>query len=139
MEKPQFVSEHIYHLYNRGVEKRDIFLDRHDYLRFIHDLFEFNDTESVLPSNVRFALRNPRGAAERHLQQCLEVRPPNREGNFRKAKRLIEVLSYCLMPNHFHLMVRQVEEGGITKFMQKLGTGYAMYFNQKYERVGGLF
>ena len=43
------------------------------------------------------------------------------------------------MPNHFHLMVRQLQEGGIVKLMQKIGTGYVMYFNQKYERVGGLF
>ncbi len=77
MEKPQFVNDYMYHLYNRGVEKRTIFLDNRDYFRFMHDLFEFNDSENVLPSNVRFILRKPRGVVEHHLQQSLEVGPLN--------------------------------------------------------------
>ena len=52
---------------------------------------------------------------------------------------MIELMTFCLMPNHFHLMVRQKVENGITEFMRKLGTGYTNYFNQKYERVGTLF
>ncbi len=139
MTKPQFTTDHIYHLYNRGVEKRDIFLNKQDYLRFIDDLFEFNDREAALPSNVRFILRKPRGVTEHHLRHCLEVQPLNRKLNHIGTKHLVEILCYALMPNHFHLMVRQLQDGGISKFMQKLGTGYTMYFNQKYERVGGLF
>ena len=47
MKKPQFLNDHIYHVYNRGVEKRDIFMDDHDRFQFIHDLFEFNDENLV--------------------------------------------------------------------------------------------
>jgi len=54
-------------------------------------------------------------------------------------KLLVEILVFCLMPNHFHLMVKQKVNGGITLFMRKLGTGYTNYFNQKYKRVGPLF
>lgn len=126
MQKPQFVEDHIYHVYNRGVEKRNIFLDKKDYLRFIHDLFEFNDEESVFNTLYYF---NPKS---------MEVQPQYiRE---RKARKLlVDILVFTLMPNHFHLLVKQKKENGIARFMQKLGTGYTMYFNRRYERVGGLF
>ena len=111
MKKPNFISGNIYHIYNRGVEKRDIFMEDLDYFRFIHDLFVFNNIDAVLP---------------------MEIQPP-------KRKLMVEILAFALMPNHFHLLIRQKEKEGIVKFMQKLGTGYTMYFNQKYERVGSLF
>ena len=57
----------------------------------------------------------------------------------RAGDPLVEIVAYCLMPNHFHLLIRELEEGGISKFMQKLTTGYTMYFNKKYERNGALF
>ena len=134
MHKPPFVEDEIYHIYNRGVEKRNIFLDDEDYLRFIHDLFEFNDGNAVLSSNVRFSLRRPSQVKTIHLNKCLEVGPPN----IKKRKLLVEILVFTLMPNHFHLILKQKAENGIVKFMQKLGTGYSMYFNKKYKRVGGL-
>lgn len=120
MRKQQFVENEIYHIYNRGVEKRDIFLNAKDYYRFIHNLFEFNNEKPAL--NARYK------SYESH-----EVRP--RE----PRKLLVDIFIFTLMPNHFHLLIRQRKENGIVKFMQKLGTGYAMYFNQKYERVGSLF
>jgi putative transposase len=116
MRKPQFINERIYHIYNRGVEKRDIFMDIKDYFRFIHDLFEFNDKE---PAGKYFKMNVNNVARKRNL--------------------LVEILSYCLMPNHFHLLLRQIANNGITNFMKKLGTGYTMYFNEKYDRVGSLF
>lgn len=51
----------------------------------------------------------------------------------------MEILSFCLMPNHYHLLLRQKADEDVTQFMQKLGTGYTNYFNRKYKRVGGLF
>ncbi len=138
MQKPQFVNNHIYHIYNRGVEKRNVFIEDKNYLRFIHDLCEFNDTASAIPSNVKFSLRNPSQIDSTNLEHCLEVEPLNSEK--RKTKKpLVEILAFCLMPNHYHLLVRQFVDNGVVKFMQKLGTGYTMYFNQKYERVGPLF
>ncbi|MBU2263515.1 transposase [Patescibacteria group bacterium] len=136
MQKPKFVENQIYHVYNRGVEKRSIFLENNDYLRFIHDLFEFNDVSPALESNIRFSHRNPSSVNSLRLEQCLEIGSPNKPN---KRKFLVEILIFVLMPNHYHLLLRQKKENGIIKFMQKLGVGYSMYFNQKYERVGPLF
>ena len=62
---------------------------------------------------------------------------PGKDNHVRK--QLDEILVFTLMPNHFHLLLRQKKTNGITKFMQKVCTGYAMYFNRKNERVGGLY
>ncbi|MDI6821152.1 MAG: transposase [Patescibacteria group bacterium] len=124
MQKPKFVEGQIYHIYNRGVEKRKIFLDKQDHLRFIHDLFEFNDEEAVINTSYHFNIKT-------FQKNTIKERG--------KRKLLVEILIFTLMPNHFHLLLKQKKENGIIKFMQKLGTGYTMYFNQKYERVGGLF
>jgi len=124
MKQIEFVNNEIYHIYNRGVEKRDIFLGRKDKFRFMHSLFEFND---------EIAARRP----------MYEVGLRKIEGNqirIRKIKKpLVDILVFCLMPNHYHLLLRQREDGGITKFMRKLGTGYTNYFNLKYKRSGFLF
>lgn len=127
MQKPRFVENKIYHIYNRGVEKRDIFLNENDYLRFIYDLFEFNDEDSVFNTTYYFNSKS-KEIESRHLEKERKSR-----------KLLVEILIFTLMPNHFHLLLRQKKENGIVKFMQKLGTGYSNYFNKKYERVGGLF
>jgi len=121
-EKP--VTGEIYHIYNRGVEKRDVFLSDKDYFRFVHDLFEFNDIHPTI--NLSF-----------HFDETKEVGLPKIKR--RERKLLVELMAFCLMPNHFHFIVRQKRDSGITEFMRKLGTGYTNYFNQKYERVGPLF
>lgn len=127
MKKPQFIENEIYHIYNRGVEKRNIFTEDKDYFRFVHDLFEFNDENPA--SNMTYYF-NPKS---------MEVQPPYLKKEKNPRKLLVEILVFCLMPNHFHLLLRQKQKNGIVKFMQKLGTGYTMYFNKKNERVGGLF
>jgi putative transposase len=121
MKKPVFENGGMYHVYNRGVEKRNTFLDDHDYFRFLHGLYEFNDKHPA----SRFS----------------EVEPPNYRKEFviKNREVIVEVLAYCLMPNHFHLLIRQITEEGIVRFMQKLGTGYTNCFNKKYDRVGHLF
>lgn len=120
MNRPQFVEDEIYHVYNRGVEKRKIFLNNKDYFRFIHGMREFND-------------KNPTENTLYYLSKSyIEVSPRYREP-------LVEILVFVLMPNHFHFLLKQKQENGISKFMQKLGTGYTMYFNKKNERVGSLF
>lgn len=116
-----FINEY-YHIYNRGVEKRLIFLDNPDYNRFLALLYVCNSKKQVLmrntfPSGVSFKLFD----------------------GFSKGESLVDIVSYCLMPNHFHLVLRERVEGGISLFMKKLSTGYSMYFNKKYERSGGLF
>jgi len=124
LRKTNLVSGEIYHIYNRGVDKRNIFIDDKDRIRFIHDLFEFNNEEASLKLNY-FCENNS------------EVGLPNIDRKERKI--LIEILAFCLMDNHFHLLVRQKGDKGVTEFMRKLGTGYTNYFNNKYERTGALF
>ncbi|MFH1838328.1 MAG: transposase [Candidatus Kuenenbacteria bacterium] len=128
MYKPQFVDEEIYHIYNRGVEKRKIFSDDKDYFRFIHNLFEFNNEDSIFNTNYYLTCNNKNYKID--FQNLKERKP---------RKLLVEILVFTLMPNHFHLILKQKKEGGIIKFMKKLGIGYANYFNKKYKRVGGLF
>ena len=125
LRKTALVSNEIYHVYNRGVDKRDIFMDDEDRFRFIHDLYEFNNSNPVL--NLGINLKN----------KFNEVELPYIKKEPRKP--LVEILVFCIMDNHFHLMLRQVTENGITEFMRKLGTGYTNYFNKKYERSGALF
>ena len=125
MQKPQLVNNEIYHVYNRGVEKRKIFLEEADYLRFIHDIFEFNDS-------------NPAQRFYMPASQFSEVGLP-KIGQREPRKFLVEILAFCIMPNHFHLMLKQKVDDGIAKFMHKFGTGYANYFNLKYKRSGTLF
>ncbi|MCF7835733.1 MAG: transposase [Candidatus Marinimicrobia bacterium] len=130
MANPTFVENKIYHIYNRGVEKRKIFMDDKDYFRFIHDLFEFNDQNNVPNINYYFDTKTM-SVESRHLKK--------QKAEKRSRKLLVEILAFTLMPNHFHLLLRQRVEGGISKFAQKLGAGYAKYFNTRYERVGSLF
>lgn len=113
----------LYHLLNRGVEKRDIFMEDHDYLRFVHDMWEFNDID---PTSHAI-----------HTFKHLELRTPNFPQKMRTA--IVDVHAWCLMKNHYHLLVSETAEGGITKFLRKLNIGYAMYFNEKYKRQGALF
>ncbi|HUD02640.1 MAG TPA: transposase [Candidatus Paceibacterota bacterium] len=108
-----------YHVFNRGVEKRDIFSDTDDLNRFLEGVRAFNSL-------------NPIGSLFEHrFQKDVQL------GS--STPKLVEVVCYCLNPNHFHLLLKQVSEKGIQKFMQKLGTGYTNYFNEKYKRSGGLF
>ncbi|MDO8676913.1 MAG: transposase [Candidatus Azambacteria bacterium] len=117
MRKQKLVTDNIYHIYNRGVEKRRVFMDERDYLRFTNNLAIFNDTRSVL--NAKYRAKEIAMADSR--------------------KSLVDILAFCLMPNHYHLLLRQKEDGGISQFMNKISVGYTNYFNLKYTRVGSLF
>lgn len=115
--KPEgFINGEYYHIYNRGVEKIDVFRGERDYRRFLKSLAEFNTSE-------------PAYKIDRANQKGLSV----------DKKPYVEIIAYCLNPTHFHLLLKQVVESGISEFMRKLGTGYTMYFNKKHERVGALF
>lgn len=120
MNKPTFVENEIYHIFNRGVEKRIVFQTKKDYARFLHDLENFNTEERVINTS----------------RELSEVKPRSAKGS---KEPLVEIVAFCLMPNHFHLLLRQKAEHGISRFMQKVCGGYTMYFNKKNERVGSLF
>ncbi len=135
MKKPPFVENQIYHIYNRGVEKRDIFVDSQDYIRFIHCLFVLND-QFVFKNFNRIPMSE---VGPNSLERGGEIEISNIQNRRKSRELLVEILVFSLMPNHFHLMIRQLVDGGVVKFMRKLGTAHAMYFNQKYNRVGSLF
>lgn len=119
------ITGEFYHLYNRGADKRKIFTSKNDYERFVSILYLSNNTKNIRFENIQ---RGKRGQAL--LTKVFEVE---------RDEALVSIASYCLMPNHFHLLVRQNMDGGITRFMQKLITAYTMYFNSKHERNGVLF
>lgn len=105
-----------WHLIGRGVDKRDIVLDDKDRVRFIHDLYVFND-QNPTPNFIL----------------------PHRHENLRKRKMLVDIHTFCLMNNHYHILVTERVEGGISLFMLKLNMGYTKYFNERYERSGALW
>lgn len=115
--KFSFAHGEFYHIYNRGNSKQIIFRDDYDYQHFLKLLYIANDVDN-------FKLR--------------DLSDQNTFDNMR-AEQLVAIGSYCLMPNHFHILMTQHTDNGISKFMQKVGTAYSMYFNAKYERTGGLF
>lgn len=106
------IAEQYYHVYNRGVEKRTIFMNDKDYVVFLNLL-------------------------KRHLDD----RPHKdaRGNDYKCLYKQIELVSFCLMPNHFHLQVYQVDPGSMTTLMQSICSSYTKYFNKKYKRVGPLF
>jgi|SRR3989339_150421 len=124
--REKFEINGIYHLYNRGVEKIPIFRDDFDRVRFLEILDEFNYEES-------FSL------SLRQIRDLKKISSSRNDILKMRGERLIKLVSFCLMPNHYHLLARQCIENGVTKFMRKVNTGYAKYFNSKHERSGGLF
>lgn len=132
--KPRrFEIGRIYHIYNRGADRRKIYLKTQDYHRFILALELFNSVEKI---NLWTLFRaQSRGGADPPLfgNRLQELREKRSSG-----KRLVDLLAFALMPNHYHVILQEIAEGGISKFMQKIG-GYASYFNLQNERAGSLF
>jgi putative transposase len=116
-----------YHIYNRGTDKRKIFLLREDYERFLSLLYLSNNVDPVRIDNIRH-LKSQQGLTL--LEAALKSK---------RNQLLIDIGAYCLMPNHFHLIARERVDGGMSRFMQKLTTAYTMYFNIRHERNGALF
>lgn len=120
MKKIELVSGCYYHIYNRGVDKRCIFMDEADYRRFVNYLSDFNTLNCVTNYSYR---------GQTSIEQRTSI----------KKEQLVDVVSFILIPNHFHLILCQLVDNGISKFMQKIETGYVMYFNKKNERTGRLY
>lgn len=115
-----------YHVYNRGVASQPTFSNQKDYERFLLCLsyYRFKDLQ----------LR---------LSKLLQVHKDEREkilSNLKTADdKTVDLIAFCLMPNHFHLLLKQISDGGISKFMKQITDGYTRYFNTKHQRVGPLF
>lgn len=107
----------MYHVYNRGVDKRVVFSDKVDFHRFHHCLSLFNATEpvvSVFSSSFR-------------------------DQQSKVTDALVDIHAYCLLDNHFHLLLSQRVDGGISEYLKRLAGGYTGYFNDRHERSGSLF
>lgn len=118
IRKISFAANEYYHLYNRGNSKQKIFHDKEDYFRFMSLLYACNSKNNFKVSNLN------------------KNETPY---DFERGENIISIGAYCLMPNHFHILIKEIDNGGISKFMQKLSTAYSMYYNKKYKRTGGLF
>lgn len=123
MRKEDLRNGAVYHIYNRGVDKRDIFSEPYDVARFLQSMQEFNTI-------------NPIGSLYEH---SFRKKNDLLGGETAKSEKLVEIVAYCLNRNHFHFILRQVSDGGISEFMKRLSGGYTWYFNHKYERSGSLF
>lgn len=121
IRKINFVEGEYYHVFNRGTDKRTIFESQNDLQYFFQRLIDLN----MIATDLKFNSKRYRKSGEVVIDK--------------KYKNLVSIIAYCLLPNHFHLVLKQESENGISKFMQKLGTSYTMYFNQKYKRSGSLF
>jgi len=121
MRKVPFRKGEFYHIYNRGVDKRNIFSDQADFQRFFRSIAEFNTLEpigSIFENSTKKKIKEKFG---------------------HRMSKLVNVVCYCVNPNHYHLILEQKAENGIEKFMQRLGNGYTKYFNHKHIRSGVLF
>ena len=123
-----------YHVLNRGVDKRKIFLEERDYVRFVHDLFEFNDTAPAESTCRRFNVSFRTNSIARREVGGTGCRDKKEVRDF-----VVHIHQFCLMPNHYHLLLSPVKKGTIPLFMKKLNMGYSRYFNEKYKRRGTLF
>lgn len=112
-----------YHVFNRGIDKRDIFRDKNDYVRYLTLMYLFNTEEDVgsidvlVRSGVKFT-------------KLLDVK---------RGPDLVQIVQYCLMPNHFHFLIWADDQRDIGKFLQRVNTGYAMHFNLKYDKSGSVW
>jgi len=118
LRKVSFVEGEYYHIYNRGNSKQRIFRDKNDCMRFLGLLFACNSSQNFKIDNL-------------NKKESLL--------NASRGNQIVYIGAYCLMPNHFHILITDTGEGNISKFMQKLITAYVMYFNKKYQRTGSLF
>lgn len=130
MRKIPLVNEEYYHIFNRGVDKREVFADASDYWRFLFSLRLMNDRKNGMMIAWRdFQKTNDDATLEKFFLTS----------DVRKSDSLVEIVAYCLNPNHYHLILKQLGEKGIEIFMQKVGNGYTKYFNKKNNRSGALF
>jgi len=118
--KQAFANGEFFHVYNRGVDKRIIFTDEYDIRRFFQSMIEFNAVDPI-------------GSLYENSFNKLGSETP------KFGKKLVNIIAYCLNPNHFHIILEQLIDGGISEFMKRLGGGFTNYFNNKYKRSGALF
>lgn len=126
-QRPKLVDDEYYHVVMRAVGDTVVFVDESDFYRGVFSIYEFNNDNSV---NM-WKRRKERAVEKKRLSPTSPT--------LQEREKFVEVLAFSFMPNHLHMILKQKKENGISKFMQKVGTGYANYFNKKYKRMGHLF
>lgn len=126
IRKLVFANEEIYHLYNRSIEQKPVFTDKRECQRAVIALDHYRFLTPVL--KLSRALELPLNKRSNYFQNLKKVN-----------RRMVEIICYCLMPNHFHFLVKQKTDKGIQKFVKNFSNSYARYFNTKHERTGPLF
>lgn len=121
-----FVVEYVYHVFNRGVNRSTIFHNHRDYQRF-YDTIDFYRLPTQ-PVKLSYFLKWPVENKRRLLEAT--QRDPN---------KYVSIYGYAFMPNHFHLLVRQIQKNGVSEFMRKVQNSFAKYKNIRYKRTGGLY
>lgn len=121
-----FADEEIYHIFNRGLDKRPTFTNKAEFSRAMLalDLYRFSE----LPIRLSKILTLPLDEREQFIKNIRE-----------ECSKLVEIISFCLMPNHFHFLLRQKIKNGISNFAANFTNSYTKYFNAKHERIGPLF
>ncbi len=109
-----------YHCYSKSIDGNDVFESAADYERFMQSLYLSNSSVSLSRDNFR------------HMSHAEILRLPRKDA-------IVSIGAWCLMPNHFHILLRENTVGGITKFMHKVGTGFSTYFNIKKKHIGNVF
>ncbi len=130
MRKTKFAPNENYHIYNRGNDKRPIFLDNSDYIRFLF-LIIFFQSPSVPFYNI-----------SHHVAHYVKHRVFNIDLQIRiriVKERAVELISFTLMPNHFHILLLEKDKGGISRYMQRILDAYTKYWNTKHQKSGHLF
>ncbi len=120
------VTNEIYHIFNRGVASQPTFFNKRDYDRALESFFYYQNS-------------NPPIKYSRFLTLPIKQRAEILDDLSKKKNYLVEIISYCLMPNHFHFLLRQIKDGGIAKFIGNFTNSYTRYINTKQERTGPLF
>ena len=118
MRKEIFVPGEFYHVYNRGVDKRNIVMDPHDSARFLQSMIEFNTVDPI-------------GSLHENSFEGVKIKR-------KSSKPLVNIVCFCLNPNHFHLLLEEIADKGISAFMLRMA-GYTTYFNKRHNRTGALF
>jgi putative transposase len=126
MRNIKFANGEYYHIFNRGTDKRKIFMRNEDLQRFFQSMCEFNTPDPI--GSIYEKTYCPKKKIENLASK-----------NSKNDGQLVNFICYCLNPNHYHFLLKQVTDKGIEKFIHRLGTGYTKYFNNKYKRSGVLF
>ncbi|MBU2578995.1 transposase, partial [Patescibacteria group bacterium] len=139
--KEQFVNGEIYHVTVKSIDENVIFKNVDDHFRGIFSIFEFNNAKPVVIIECRKARARIKKEFKKIAEQASAESAKGRTSDVFDDLRdkFVEVLAFCIMPNHIHLLLRQLKTDGISKFMVKFGSGYGGYFNRKYNRKGYVF